>query len=498
MYKYTSKQIRLPGNFFLPFGGKLNPENRWVILSSMIPWEEFEEEYAINFKKTKRGQEAYNVRIALGSLIIKERLGLSDEETVNQITENPYLQYFLGFESYTEKRPFDPSQLTHFRKRFPEDMLNRINETIIKHGSANDDGDDDDGTLQGNSSNEETKEIETENSGTLILDATCTPADIQYPTDIRLLNDARELLEGIIDILHNPDKGITERPRTYRQKARKEYLSFTKQRKPKSKRVHKIRGKILRYIRRQLKFIERFSNKDRLTLLNRQQYKNLLVISELYRQQLEMYKKKTTRIEDRIVSISQPHVRPIVRGKASASTEFGAKVEISVENGFVRSEIISWDAFNEGTTLKDAVERYKNRNGFYPEVVLADKIYRNRKNREYCKGNNIRLSGPSLGRKTEKIKKEEQKLEYLDNCNRNQVEGKFGEGKRKYSLGKIMTKLAETSATTIVLSLIVMNLEKKLRLLSCLFIKCFETIKIGVGSNTLFGFLDLESKYCFH
>jgi DNA-directed RNA polymerase subunit E'/Rpb7 len=95
-----------------------------------------------------------------------------------------------------------------------------------------------------------------------------------------------------------------------------------------------------------------------------------------------MYKKKTTRIEDRIVSISQPRVRPIVRGKVSASTEFGAKVEISVENGFVRSEIISWDAFNEGTTLKDEVERYKNRNGFSPEVVLADKIYRNRKNKK--------------------------------------------------------------------------------------------------------------------
>ncbi len=105
IYKYTSKQIRLPGDFFLPFGGKLNSNNRWIILSTMIPWEEFEDEYAKNFKKSKRGEVAYNVRIALGSLIIKERLGLSDEETVNQISENLYLQFFLGFESYTEKAP---------------------------------------------------------------------------------------------------------------------------------------------------------------------------------------------------------------------------------------------------------------------------------------------------------------------------------------------------------------------------------------------------------
>lgn len=205
-----------------------------------------------------------------------------------------------------------------------------------------------------------------------------------------------------------------------------------------------------------------------------------------------MYEKRNTRIDDRIVSISQPHVRPIVRGKVSASTEFGAKVGISVEDGFVRSEIISWDAFNEGITLKEAVERYKDRNGFYPAVVQADKIYRNRDNREYCTKNNIRLSGPGLGRKTEEVKKEEQKQAYLDSCERNQVEGK-----RKYSLAKIMTKLAGTSATTIVLNFIVTNLEKKLRLLSCYFIKYIETIIIGYESNILFRFLNPESKYCF-
>lgn len=498
MYKYTSKQIRLPGDFFLPFGGRLNSNNRWVILSTMIPWEEFEDEYAKSFKKTKRGEVAYNVRIALGSLIIKERLGLSDEETVNQISENPYLQFFLGFESYTEKAPFDPSQLTHFRKRFPEDMLNRVNESIIKYESKKDDDNDNspDGTSGGEVTKKKTEEVK--NSGTLIIDATCTPADIQYPTDIRLLNDAREQLEEIVDVLHVPDKGTEARPRTYRQKARKEYISFTKQRKPKSKAVHKIRGKMLRYIRRLLKFTEGLADKNDLSLLKKQQYKNLLVINELYRQQQEMYEKKNTRIDDRIVSISQPHVRPIVRGKVSASTEFGAKVGISVEDGFVRSEIISWDAFNEGTTLKEAVERYKDRNGFYPAVVQADKIYRNRDNREYCINNNIRLSGPGLGRKTDEVKKEEQKQAYVDSCERNQVEGKFGEGKRKYSLSKIMTKLAQTSATAIVLNFIVINLEKKLRLLLYYFIKYIEAIVTGYESNILYRFFNLGSKYCFH
>ena len=139
MYQYTSKQIRIPGDFFLPFAGKLNSNNRWVKLSEMVPWEEFEEEYAKNFKKTNTGEKAHNVRIALGTLIIKERLAISDEETVNQITENPYLQFFLGFEVYSEQKPFNPSQLTHFRKRFPADMLNRVNEAIINKNKKDDD-----------------------------------------------------------------------------------------------------------------------------------------------------------------------------------------------------------------------------------------------------------------------------------------------------------------------------------------------------------------------
>lgn len=473
MYKYTSKQMKMPIDFLLPFEGKLNPNNRWVKLAGMIPWEDFEDEYAKNFKKTNKGEMAYNVRVALGTLIIKERLGLSDEETVNQIAENPYLQYFLGFEEYKLEKPFNPSQLTHFRKRFSADMLQRVNEAIIsKDNNKEDDNDDENGNNKvaedrPESKNENTKENTKENTGTLMLDATCTPADIQFPTDVRLLNDSRELLEDILDTMHEPDKGKIKRPRTYRNKAKKEFINFTKKRRPNKKHVQKMRGKLLRYNRRLLRFVEKLASKKGLELLSKQQYKNLLVINELYRQQSLMHKSKIKRVDDRIVSISQPHVRPIIRGKASASTEFGAKVEISIENGFARCEVISWNAYNEASTLIEAVERYKTRNGFYPAVVLADKIYRNRENRDYCKEKHIRLSGPALGRKSEEIKKEEEKQAYQDSCERNQVEGKFGEAKRKYTLGKVMTKLAGTSETTIALSFIVLNLEKKLRLLLC-------------------------------
>jgi transposase, IS5 family len=106
------------------------------------------------------------------------------------------------------------------------------------------------------------------------------------------------------------------------------------------------------------------------------QYKMLLVATEVYRQQLWMYENKKQSIEDRIVSLSQPHIRPIVRGKAGKSVEFGAKLSVSCFDGYVFLDHISWDNFNESTDLKVQIESFKDYTGYYPESVHVDKIYR--------------------------------------------------------------------------------------------------------------------------
>lgn len=472
MYKNNEKQILIPDDFFLPFGGKLNKENRWVKLANIIPWWEFEDKYRRNFKPSQTGEQAFSVRVALGTLIIKTRLDISDEETVNQIAENPYLQYFLGYPKFCEGKPFASSLITHFRKRFTADILKEVNEKIVMAAKKETKDDDNNPpTSSGGYGTANEVGMNCENSGKMILDATCTPADIQYPTDTRLLNEAREKLEEIIDVLHKPDQGKRKKARTYRRKAHESYLVFTKQRKPKPAVIRKMRGKLLRYVRRDLKIIEILAERNGLELLSRQQYKNLLVIQELYRQQLEMYEHRMYRHEGRIVSISQPHVRPIVRGKASASVEFGAKLSVSVVDGFIFCEKLEWDAYNEGNTLIDSLERYKLRNGFYPEAVLADKIYRTKYNRDYCKARGIRLSGPKLGRSSEEEKRDAKKQAYRDSKERNEVESKFGTGKRKFTMDCIMAKLKETSESVVILNLIVMNLEKRLRLLLYNFLK---------------------------
>lgn len=401
MYKKTEYQLTFVEDFFLPFDGKLNKENRWVRLAEIIPWWKAEEKYAKSFKNKFKGERAYSVRIALGALYIKERLGLTDRETVEQITENPYLQYFIGLPEFQEKAPFDHSLMPRFRKRLGANIINELNEWIVleeqkrqsEETSEEDDNDDDnhDGDDHHPScpaskeSPSESASAKTKNKGKLILDATCAPADIAYPTDLGLLNEAREKLEHIIDVLHEPHKGKQQKPRTYRKRARKAYLSVAKQRKAGARKIRKAVGKQLRYVKRDLEIIEKLVAQSSLSLLNKNEYRQLLVIHELYRQQAEMYKKKSRRIDHRIVSISQPHVRPIVRGKAKANVEFGSKVAISVVDGYALIERLDWENYNEGITLKESVENYYNRFGFYLEAILADKIYRNRENLAYCK-----------------------------------------------------------------------------------------------------------------
>ncbi len=475
MYRKTSERQLSFENFYLPFGGKLSGQNRWVRLAEMIPWDLVDSFYEENFPSADHGAPAKPARLAFGALIIKERLGVTDEEAVEQIRENPYLQFFLGFYEFCDERPFDPSLYVYFRKRFSLDQLNQINEAIVaaqskvNTGAASDSDDQDPPSPSGPSepASSEDKSEET-NQGKLLIDATCTPADIRYPTDISLINEAREKSEAIIDTLFESLKGTRRKPRTYRKKARKQYLGYVKNRKLTARQRRKVWGQQLRYLRRNLAAIDRLIEDVPLTILRRRQYRDLLVIQELYRQQNWMYENRCQRISGRIVSISQPHVRPIVRGKTSAPTEFGAKLSASLVDGSVFLDRLDWDPYNESGDFTAQVEAYRQRFGHYPESVHCDKIYRTQENRKFCKKHGIRMSGPALGRPPKATaanahaRREKARQRYQDEVDRIPIEGKFGQSKRRFNLDRIMAKLVQTSETVIAIVFIVMNLEKRL------------------------------------
>lgn len=429
----------------------LKENNRWVKKAQTIPWPEIEKRYAELFTNRK-GNVAKPLRLALGACIIQAEYGYSDEETALQIQENPYLQYFCGYSGYDdEKMPFDPSLMVYFRKRLTPEVLGEINEMIIRDAKKrqekeeksedNDDSDDHSGSSG--------------NSGTMIVDATCAPSNIRYPQDVSLLNEARENAEKLVDVLHDPVEG--KKPRTYRKRARKDYLKYTRCRKHTAKMTRKAVGKQLSYLRRDLETIDRKLSLGK--TLNERQTERLNTIRTIYEQQKYMYDNRTHSVPDRIVSVSQPFVRPIVRGKAGKPVEFGAKLDISVVDGWTRLECYSFDAYNEAGNLKVMAERFREREGYYPARILADKIYRNRDNLSYCKEHGIRLSGPALGR-PKKDESRNNAQDYKDECERVEVERKFSLAKRKCGIGLVTAKLQETAAHVLAMSVLVLNLSK--------------------------------------
>jgi len=475
MYRSTPPGQLTFENFYLPFGGKLSDKNRWVKLAELIPWADFESEYAGQMSEGM-GAPAKPFRMALGALIIKERLGTSDEETVEQIRENPYLQYFLGLTEYSNQAPFEASMMVHFRKRLNLELVGRINEQVVKrsNGLGQVPSLEQTDTCEEKENDEEGNEAAlVPNRGQLIVDATCAPADIRYPTDLNLLNEAREATEDIIDALYAQLKGqLNKKPRTYRHQARQAYLQVAKQRKASRKTIRKAIGKQLGYVRRNLAHIDVLVvSGASLSQLSSRLYRYLLVIHEVFRQQLWMYQQGQYRIDDRIVSLAQPHIRPIVRGKAGTPVEFGAKISASCVDGQVFLDRLSWDNFNESGDLPQQIEAFRIRFGHYPESVHADQIYRTRINRAYCRERGIRLSGSPLGRPV--LNEQAQMCQQVrdDAKVRNHIEGKFGQGKRRFSLAQIMAKLSQTAESMIAICFLVMNLERLLRLLLFRFLR---------------------------
>ena len=293
------------------------------------------------------------------------------------------------------------------------------------------------------------------------------------------MNKARKQTEKIIDILYESrELTLEKKPRTYRKKARKEYLKIAKKKRVKKEERDQEINNQLKYIRRNLAIIDKLIKLgSSLLKLNKKDYKKLLVVAEIYRQQLYMYEEKKNRIDDRIVSIQQPHIRPIVRGKAGFSVEFGGKISASIYENFVFLDHLSWDNFNESQELIEQVEKYYEYMGCYPESIHVDQIYRTRDNRAYCKEKGIRMSGKPLGRPPKNISKAQKKQAREDEKIRSRIEGKFGEGKRRYGLNKIMTKLPHTSATAIGMSFLVMNLSYLYRQVLLIFLCLLSRIK---------------------
>ena len=444
MYKstdYDYEQLSFV-SFNSSCGMQLDCSNEWIQTAARLPWRAWENLYSGLFPTTT-GNVAKPCRMVLGSMIIQTRMGFTDRDLVAQIRQNPYYQYFIGLESFQHATPFDASLLVYWRKRVTIDFVIKANDLLcdsvphvayVRSRTKR-------GTLM----------------ATQICDATVAPQYIRFPQDTSLLNEARRKLEVMIDFFCETYR--LEKPRTYRKTAQKEYLAFAKSKKPSADKVRDAVRAQLGYVRRDISYVDGFMSEGYAPAPKF--VDNIITIHLLYEQQKYMYDNRVHKVENRIVSISQPYVRPIVRGKASRSTEFGAKLHLSIdETGFGRIEYISFDAYNEGPMLIDAMNAYKYRNGCYPERILVDQIYRTRDNIKFCKDNGIRISGPKLGRpvKDKSIQKKDRKTAAKDNTDRIEIERYFSTAKRRNGMGLINKKRKDTSLTAIALSVLITNI----------------------------------------
>lgn len=445
MYKpITSHQITF-NDFNQSCGMQLSLDNEWCVLAGRINWDAAEKQYAQNFP-SRKGHPAIRLRQALGALVIQKRMGLSDRALVKSIAENPYYQYFIGLQAFSAKCPFTPTTLVGFRKRIGMELLVKLNEMFLSTAQA---------TPEHKAEKAE-KPADGGNIGTMILDATCSPSNIRRPQDFSLLNEAREKTDAMIDGLHAQFFDEGRRPRTYRRVMRAACLEMAKSKKRTAKKIRALVRRQLCSLERNLGFVSAYLAKG--GKLPRKSLAGLGTIRELHRQQKQMFDSKIHRVEDRIVSAGQPYIRPIVRGKAKAPVEFGAKYDVGIDGkGHARLEKLSFNPYNESGVFCDAAERYKARTGHYPRRALVDKIYRTRENREFCKANGIQMSGRAPGRPG-KDAMEEKKAEHRDDVACNEVERFFSRGKRTCGAALIMTKLSETTLAAIALSVLVANL----------------------------------------
>lgn len=511
----SPNQLVLLG-FETPFEQKLTRDNRWVRLAQRIPWDKLVVYYD-NLFPAVEGRPPISGRVILGAVIIKHLGDLTDRETIAQIRENMFMQYFLGYSSFTNEEPFSDTLFVEIRKRLSLELLSKINEVIALHcleiqdakkSAKQEPGKHDQDTPISEKPGEEPQEMNAaadsgknipeqkevsadnkKNKGKLLVDATVAPQNITFPTDLKLLNAARKKSEELIDMLYNPVLHGDTKVRTYRNVARKCFLNAAKKKRKTAREIYKANGQQLRFLKRNLAHIDKLLTAYENFPFKPKDQKYLMVLHRVYDQQEEMHRTHSHRIDHRIVNIHQPHIRPIVRGKENAKTEFGSKIQMSLVSGFTFIDHLSWEAYNEGSLLIDSINQYKVRFGFYPAEVLADQIYCTRENRKQLKLLDIRLIAKPLGRPSALAVKN-----HVRPGERNPIEGKFGQGKICYGLNLIKAKLPDTSSSWIAAIALVLNLVKltRLALLSLFFM--FEKVFKDLLQTTKYMSLNYNMK----
>ena len=393
-----------------------------------IPWKKL---ISFFFSERTMGRPyKFPERTQIGLMILKSYTGLSDKQLMERLQSDIFFQIFCNIHLSPDEK-YNSKIISDIRVRLAERL--QTNEQIqafqkILNNHWKDFIDFNDVLAQ-----------------IMMADATCYESWVRYPTDAKLLFEAVEFIHEKVLL---PLSKEVERKLTVNNyyKVKSDYKDFSRKRRKTHKQTKKIIGRLLYLLANQLFKAAEYSGK--LTkILSNQRYKKLQTVIEVYKQQSDLHAGKS--VKNRIVSLSKPYIRPIVRGKETKRVEFGAKVHLLHIDGIDYIEHLDFNAFNEGKRLIPAISLTKSLLGEV-RIVAVDGIYGTNENRKYCTQNNILTSFVRKGRagKNEQaksiIRQEASKLRAT------RMEGTFGVQKNHYNLSKIKARKKETEILWIV------------------------------------------------
>jgi len=387
-------------------------------IRALLPLKEMADELASHFpKKHSRGNTPMfppDGEVAL--MFLKSYTGLSDDGLIEMLNGSIHMQMFCGVLIDTSRPIKDGKIVSAIRNRLAPrlDIVRQQSVLYKKWDSMLKDKD------------------------LCMSDATCYESHLRYPTDIKLM---WECCEWLHKLLQKTCREQGERlPRNKYNEVAKARLAYAKQRKPKKSATRRMQHRLLKLLG---KLIGQWNCLCRLYApvihLSAEQDKRIMAIKEVHRQQTDHFNKKE--VKHRIVSIDRPYIRPIVRGKENKRVEFGAKVNNIQVDGISFIEHHSFEAFNEGTRLKQCVEYQESLTGVKVTRIGMDTIYANNENRKYCTERGITTN---FVRKGPKPKDEQADIStarrIIGNLRATVMEGSFGNQKQHFGVGRIAAR----------------------------------------------------------
>jgi hypothetical protein len=246
-FKPSYKQLTIDG-FRSSLEG-LDKTNRWVWLGDHLPWDEYEKLYGQTLNNQTAGASAKPARMVIGAMIVKHITRLSDQDTIEMIQENPYMQYLCGLGEFTDQPIFDSSLFVDLRKRISDDDINKMTEALLKHEQQMKEDmrkhKEDEARNRGEeppaapavdeNASAFTDSNGREHKGVMKIDATCADAEVRYPVDVDIIDDGCRVIDRFIRRICKADSISV--PYTYYGKARNAYRYLVKMKKKGGKLV---------------------------------------------------------------------------------------------------------------------------------------------------------------------------------------------------------------------------------------------------------------------